>query len=93
MSNSFLSGSYIKIQAAFKTSAGTLVDPTTVELTLTPPSGVHTHPALTHPSIGIYYCNYTLVAAPAGTYTYKFVGAGAAIAVNEDTFTVVATAT
>jgi hypothetical protein len=92
MSNSFLVGSYLKIQAAFRNSAGTLVDPTTVVLKVTTPTGGTSNPALTHPSVGVYYCNYTLVGAPAGVYIYKFTGSGAAIAVNEGTFTAVATA-
>jgi hypothetical protein len=96
MSNSFLVGSYIRIQAAFRTSAGVLVNPTTVTLTVKDGAGTTvttTTASFIHPSIGIYYLDRTLVAAAPGTWTYKWVGTGAAIAVNEDTFTVVATAT
>lgn len=83
-------GDIVALSTTFKNSGGTPTDPTTVTLTITPPSGsavVVTGGSLTHtPSTGVYSYNYT--PSIAGVFRYKWVGTGTVVSTEGGQFEV-----
>ena len=77
-------GDAVILQAIFKTSDGTLTNPTTTTLYIRDPSGNVTTVAngsLSTPSTGTK--TYTLTLDEAGTWWYRFTGTGAVVASEE----------
>ena len=93
MSNTYLSGSSVRMytKTGFKDSAGTLTDPTTVSLIYRAPDGTETTityagGGVTKDSTGVYHADVTC--SVVGDWYYRFVGTGAAVAVDEEHFTI-----
>jgi len=61
-------------QAEFTDSTDALYDPTTVFVRVYSPSGAVTSPAVTNPSIGLYFTTFTLTAK--GVWRFNFHGEG-----------------
>lgn len=82
--SSYLIGKIIRLGATFEVDS-VATDPTTVSLIVQDPDGVdttYTYPAsVSKSATGVYYYDLTLSAA--GLYCYRWVGTGAAAAVEE----------
>lgn len=78
----------VRMTAGFKTSAGTMVDPTTVTCKLTLPDGtvVDLTSVVVRDSVGNYHADY--LASVRGVYKYEFLGAGAFQVAETGQFTV-----
>lgn len=61
------------ITATFKDTSGTLVDPSTVDLTVRDPDGTETTPAVANPSVGVYTATVTF--DEAGIWRWRWEGA------------------
>ena len=83
----------VTISVAFTNAAGTLVDPTTVTLTLSNSTAdaitlltYGTDAAVIKDGTGLYHSDY--LPPNAGTYSYQWRGTGAVVAAQEATFQV-----
>ncbi|MGE0722817.1 MAG: hypothetical protein AB7O45_00505 [Alphaproteobacteria bacterium] len=79
-------GDVVRLEATFTNTAGTAVDPSTVALTVKPPSGANETPTPSNPSVGTYRYDYTPTLE--GLYRYRFVGTGSNAGAEEGHFTV-----
>lgn len=82
----YIIGNRVRMSAAFTTAAGAAVDPTTVTLTVRPPSGAASTPSPAKDSTGNYHADVTpdLV----GDWRYRWIGSGALVAAGEGEFLV-----
>ena len=87
-------GNSITATGTFTSRTGVIVDPTTVTAVVQAPTGVETDylygtdPEVVREEEGVYAC--TFIPDSHGTWTVQFNGTGNAIAVNEETFLVLA---
>lgn len=79
-------GDVVRIETTFTNPAGTPVVPTSVVLTIKPPSGANETPTPTTPSTGVYRCDYT--PSLEGLYRYRWAGTGSNAGADEGHFTV-----
>jgi hypothetical protein len=84
-------GDVARLRARFTDLAGAYADPTTVTATIRSPSGITTNyvvpPIVNDPAlVGGFYLDLTL--NEAGLWTYKFIGTGAVVALDEETLRV-----
>ena len=87
LSSPYYPGSYIILSAQFSDPAsGAGVDPTTVTVQIQQPDGTIATPTPSRISTGYYTAVY--VAPVSGTFTQRWVGAGANAQVSEATFAV-----
>lgn len=82
-------GDFIRLQATWKNSAATNVDPTTVVLKVQAPSGTITEftyasGAVTKSATGVFYYDY--LPTTFGSYVYRWEGTGNAIASGQGSF-------
>jgi hypothetical protein len=86
----FPKGAVVRIEAEFSDQAGLTIDPTTVRARYKPPTGAEValdygvDAALVRDDVGLYHVD--LDANEAGTWTYRWEGAGVAQAVAEARF-------
>jgi hypothetical protein len=62
------------LSATFRDAAGALIDPGTVTLTILLPDNSTVTPSFTHPSTGIYECQYPIVQS--GSHDVRWLGTG-----------------
>lgn len=74
-------GDQARLTATFKTSNGVLIDPTEVKIKIRNPNDTETEFTAVRDSVGQYH--YDLTFTVGGTWYYRFVGTGAAIAAGE----------
>lgn len=79
---SYTKGQQVRFTGTFKNEAGALADPTTVTFRLKAPDGTLTTPTASSTSTGVWTALATLTQE--GTYHFRFEGAGAIVAANED---------
>jgi len=90
MANSYDIGDLVRCTATFTDSAGDAIDPTAIVFRIKLPDDtttVYTYGTdaeLVKSATGVYYVDYTTVAA--GTLDYRFEGTGAAVAAAESLF-------
>lgn len=81
----FTEGQVVRIAATFRDTAGVLVDPTTVVLTVKKPDDTEATPALSNPSDGEYHGTATL--DQSGLWRWRYVSTGS-VAAEEGHFVV-----
>lgn len=84
-------GNTYRLRGTFRTVLRILANPTTVTLRIEDPDGnveVVASGSITNESTGVYY--YDFAPDQAGRWYYRFIGAGAVIATNPETFLAVA---
>ena len=86
--NEYLIGQQIRLSAVFTNVLGVAADPTTVALTIRPPSGVLSTPTPTKDSTGHYH--YDVTPDAAGEWRSRWVGTGTLVAAAEGLFIVTA---
>jgi len=90
ITSQYYPGSSITLSAAFTSpTSGALVDPTMVSLEVQVPDGTIAHPTVIPVTVGQYSASFT--ATVSGTYTQRWVGAGANAQVAESVFLVLPT--
>jgi hypothetical protein len=87
VSSSYANGSLVRCLVQIKDVNQTLIDATTVVVTLTLPDASTSTPSVTHDSVGNYHCDFTTTQT--GTHTYKSVSTGV-VTVGSSTFIVTA---
>lgn len=83
----FKVGSELLLRIVFKRILGgvsTLVDPSTITLTISRPLGANVTPTVTRESLGTYVANFTPSAS--GTHKYKWVSSGGVVSVEDGAF-------
>lgn len=84
-------GEIARLRITFTLTDGTLVDPTTVTLTVQDPANTQTiySGTITRESLGKYHQDFTV--ALAGVYLYRWEGQGGVSVIEESTITAIAT--
>jgi len=85
VANSYANGNVVRMLGQIKDVNQTLIDATTVVVTVTLPDTTTSTPSVTHDSVGNYHADYTTTQT--GTHTYKFVSTGV-VTVGSSTFIV-----
>lgn len=86
-------GDLVTLAVELKNSAGAVVDPTTLTLTVKPALGTATTYTyalgeITKDSTGNYHMDYTVASGSGGMIYYKWTATGAAIGVEQGSFAV-----
>ena len=87
--NSYVVGNPVHCTVQFKNTGGTATDPTTITAKIRTPAGTITTQTygdgvLLRSAAGAYYVDVTPTTS--GTWSYRFIGAGALVATNEGEF-------